>query len=219
MNEVCVRFKNEGTIFVETLQNDIKSIKQIKPNDLVDCFQQSLMRPQMSTGILPRGCISYMECENHYTYVCIQHIESRANISYMGTAYENFPLPKMVVGFLVSSEKRISKCRMGIVVNTNLLKPDTPMFSYPFSNVTGFDLCTGQNVMPKCKDVYALSSLPAFILEMPNNNDHFKSHLNKQGLEMRDLLECLKDKEPDYYYNEVLIPNKFTLKDFIVCNS
>ena len=60
-----------------------------------------------------------------------------------------------------------------------------------------------------------MSSLPYLILEMPNNDDHFTSRSNQLKLEHRDLLEHLKDKDPDYYYEKVLIPSGRTLKDFI----
>jgi hypothetical protein len=50
---------------------------------------------------------------------------------------------------------------------------------------------------------------------MDNNNDHFKPSNNKLGLEMRDLLELLKDKQQDFYYSNILVPNKSTLGDFI----
>jgi hypothetical protein len=52
-------------------------------------------------------------------------------------------------------------------------------------------------------------------MQMPNNNDHFRPELNKPKLEMRDLLELLKDKEPAFYYSDVLLPSKATLNDFI----
>lgn len=50
---------------------------------------------------------------------------------------------------------------------------------------------------------------------MPNNDDNFDVRDNKLKLEYRDLLEHLKDKDPSYYYSDVLIPNGKTLKDFI----
>jgi hypothetical protein len=52
-------------------------------------------------------------------------------------------------------------------------------------------------------------------MAMPNNNDHFKPSNNKPRLEMRDLLELIKDKEPAFYYSDILIPNGAVLNDFI----
>ena len=52
-------------------------------------------------------------------------------------------------------------------------------------------------------------------MAMPNNNDRFMAVLNKPELEMRDLLELLKDKQPAFYYSDVLLPSGKALNDFI----
>ena len=77
------------------------------------------------------------------------------------------------------------------------------------------DICIGANALPKYKMPHTLMNLPAFLLSIPNN-DHSYSPLNsKLRMQYRDLLEHLKDKDPSYYYSDVLIPNGKTLKDFI----
>ena len=38
---------------------------------------------------------------------------------------------------------------------------------------------------------------------------------NQKGMQYRELMEHLKDKEPSYYYTDILIPNGKTLGDFI----
>lgn len=50
---------------------------------------------------------------------------------------------------------------------------------------------------------------------IPNGDHSFNALNNKLNLQYRDLLEHLKDKDPSYYYSDVLIPNGKTLKDFI----
>jgi hypothetical protein len=121
----------------------------------------------------------------------------------------------MVFGFHISGEGRVSSCRLGVIADTDNIKPDAKMCRYPLSNVSGFHLCTGNNVLPKCSSLHTLASLPYYIMAMPNNNDHFLPSNNRKGLEMRDLLELLKDKEPSFYYSDVLIPNGAVLNDFI----
>ncbi len=54
-----------------------------------------------------------------------------------------------------------------------------------------------------------------FLLSIPNGDHSFNRLNNKLELEYRDLLEHLKDKDPSYYYSDVLVPNGKTLKDFI----
>ena len=118
-------------------------------------------------------------------------------------------------GFCITKENRISQCRLGVVANESHLKPTTPMFVYPFSNVSGTHLCIGNNLLPKCHSLHTLGSIPYYILSMDNNNDHASPSNNKLGLEMRDLLALLQDKQQEYYYTDILIPSKTTLEDFI----
>ena len=87
------------------------------------------------------------------------------------------------------------------VTETGRLTPKSKMFIYPFSNVEEFRLCTGSNVLPSIKSLHQLNGLPYFILKMPNNYDY--------------LLEHLKDKDSQYYYDNVLIDMEKTLNDFI----
>lgn len=216
MSEMVIRITENGEIAVEETINGVKSYKRIEPDGLINCISNSLMRGGVSSGLLPRGCLSYNQSDTGDKGITLLFPERRADISYYGTVYPNFPLPKLVFGFNVISEGRISSCSLGVTANDDALKPETKMFRYPFSNVSGFNLCTGSNPLPKCKSLHTLGSLPYFILSMPNNNDYFKSQNNKQGLEMRDLLELLKDKEPEYYYSDILVPfDGTTLNDFI----
>ena len=105
---------------------------------------------------------------------------------------------------------------MGVVADE---KPtmETVMYRYPFSNVGGSmgTICIGRNALPQYKTPHALASLPTFLLSIPNGDHSFNALNNKLNLQYRDLLEHLKDKEPSYYYSDVLIPNEKTLKDFI----
>lgn len=217
MKEIVLKIFGSGEVGVEEIKNGIKTYKRIAPDDLIKCIGNSLMRGGISSGLLPDGCLSYEERDDSSKKVSVLYRENRADISYFGTDYPNFPLPRLVFGFDVSSEGRVYDCRVGVMANETVIKPSIKMYRYPFSNVSGFKLCTGNNSLPKCKSLHTIGSLPYFILSMANNNDHFSHDNNKRGLEMRDLLELLKDKEPEYYYSDILIPfqNGATLNDFI----
>lgn len=215
MSEVIIKIRDDGTVAVEDNRDGVKGFKEISPDSLLECINRSLLRGTVSSGLLPKGCLSFTAHDSGDKNVVILHPESRADITYYGTSYPDFPLPKLVFGFYITKENRISQCRLGVVGNESHLKPTTPLFVYPFSNVSGTHLCTGNNVLPKCQSLHTLGSVPYYILGMDNNNDHFTPSNNKQGLEMRDLLELLKDKEPEYYYTDILTPSKQTLGDFI----
>lgn len=203
-----------ATIKVESRSPEGSIItKRIGYNALVECIKGSLQRGMIQSGLLPAGCISYDAGDDGWRYVAIEHPERYADITYEEKLYPHFPLPRLVFRFGLHMGLRVQGCQMGVVAEGRLT-PDTPMFHYPFSNVSGFHLCTGGNILPECKSLHTLSSLPYLILEMPNNNDHFMVSHNQLGLEHRDLLEYMKDKSPDYYYEKVLIPSGRTLKEF-----
>lgn len=215
MNETVIRISEDGKITVERDSDGVKSFKQISPDTLIQCIDRSLLRGAVCSGLLPRNCIAFSACDDGNEEVVMIYPKNRADISYFGTEYKNFPLPRLVFGFNVTHEGRVRGCKLGVVENTDNLKPDTKMYHYPFSNVNGFRLCTGNNVLPKCTSLHTLSSLPFYIMSMPNNNDYFQISNNKLYLEMRDLLELLKNKKPDFYYSDILVPNGALLNDFI----
>lgn len=216
MSETVIRISEDGKITVERDLNGVRSFKQIAPDTLIQCIDRGLLRGAVHSGLLPKSCISFSGYDDGSKEAVLIYPENRADISYFGTEYKSFPLPRLVIGFGLTAEGRVSSCKLGVVENTENLKPDTKMYHYPLSNVNGFHLCTGNNVFPKCTSLHTLSSLPYYIMSMPNNNDYFKASNNKPNLEMRDLLELLKDKNSSFYYSDILIPNGAILNDFIM---
>ena len=219
MSETIIRISDDNRIMVEKDEDGIKSFKQIAPDTLLECINMSLLRGAVHTGLLPKNCLSVSVYDDGNRDVVLLHSENKADVSYFGTEYKDFPLPRLVFGFRLSKEGRVSSCRLGVIANNDMLKPETKMYHYPLSNVSGFNLCTGNNTFPKCDSLHTLASLPYYIMAMPNNNDHFKPSNNKPGLEMRDLLELMKDKEPSFYYSDILLSNGAVLNDFITGRS
>ncbi|MCL2047394.1 MAG: hypothetical protein FWG87_01590 [Defluviitaleaceae bacterium] len=213
--EIIIRINADG-ISIEECKDGVISYKAITPSSLLSCISKSMLRDGVRSGLLPKNCLSVNTLDNGERDVIILHPEDRATISYFGTQYTDFPLPRLLFGFNISDEGRISKCRLGVVGNESNLKPSTPMLVYPFSNVSDTRLCIGNNSLPRIQSLHTLGSLTYHILSMDNNNDHFRAANNKLGLEMRDLLELLKDKQQGYYYEHILLPSGITLGDFIV---
>lgn len=211
---VIIKIDDNGSVSVNTEENGIISYKTINPDTLISCINSSMMRGSVASGVLPKGCLSFVAHDNGDRDVCLLHLKSRADISYYNTNYV-IPLPRLVFGFHLTKEGRISSCRLGVIADDDVIKPETPMYRYPFSNVSGYRLCTGNNTFPLCKSLHTLNSLTYYILSMDNNNDHFTSANNKHRLEMRDLLEVIKDKSAEFYYSDILIPNGDTLNGFI----
>lgn len=207
-----------NTIHTDISEKGVRRCKEISYQTLVESIRQSLEQESVASGLLPIGCLSFAVSTKKLCTTTILYPERRADITYEGTEYKNFPLPRLVFKFEHQEGARVMRSWMG-VVGVGQLTPKTPMYHYPFSNVSGnYHLCTGSNPLPKCKSLHTLGSLPYYIISMPNNNDHFSENRNKQKLGMRDLLELLRDKDPDYYYSDILIPDKHTVMDFINAN-
>jgi hypothetical protein len=217
-NELVLRIDpDKGRITVEDHSDGTISRKNISADALLECIRNSLRRTMVSSGLLPDNCIAVNVGEHDERAVCILHPERYADITYHQTRYERFPLPRLVFKFSLHQKLRVNSVSV-CVIEEGRLKPDSKLFHWPFSNVSGFHMCIGNNVMPKCESLHTLSSLPYHILEIPNNNDHYQTQNNKPQMEYRDLLEHLKDKDSAYYYGQILIPNGRTLKDFINVN-
>lgn len=214
-DEIVIHIQKNCRIYVETQENGIKSAKYTNADEVLKCLKSSIkFEGKISSGILPQNCIAYSEDVKKCRFVAINFEDRTADIVFEKTEYKNFPLPRLVFGFLISADNRITSVRLG-VTEQGRLTPKSKMFIYPFSNVSGFSLCTGSNTFPQIKSLHQLNGIPYFILQMPNNYDRYKEDNTKLNLDYRGLLEHLKDKDSQYYYDNVLIDMGKTLSDFI----
>jgi hypothetical protein len=211
---VVIRFKSDYSITLDTIEDGIVSTKSLSTDELEKALQSSMIRIDVNSGVLPQNCVSWAKsAQNNTSYYVIWHDEEFADIQYHETKYPHFPIPRFVFGFKLNGDK-VQSVNIGIIAQGEITE-NTKMYRYPFSNVNGFSMCMGGNPMPKYKKRTALSGLPYYILGIPNNDDNYSAERTKLKLGYRELLEHLKDKSSEYYYTDVLIPNKKTLKDFI----
>lgn len=216
-NELVLRLDPEKRrVLVESATKDGgTTVKEISVQTFIECIKCSADNGRgVDSGFLPQNCFHVAMREDGSKDYCIWHPRLYADISYYGTEYPNFPLPRLVFGVSVWPDGKIRHCRLG-VVKDEPPRESTPMYVYPFSNVAGFNLCVGNNELPAYRNRSTLVTLPDYLLRLPNNNDSFNALHNKLRMGYRDLLEHLKGKDPAYYYTDVLEPNAKTLADFI----
>lgn len=212
---LVVHVTNDCKIYVETRDNDVTAVKYTDADSILNCLKGSIkFDGRIDSGLLPRNCISYSGDVNNRRFIAISFEERTADITFEKTVYKDFPLPRLVFGFHIDGSGRITSTRLG-VTEEGRLTPKSKMFTYPFSNVSEFSLCTGSNSLPKITSLHQLNGLPYFILKMPNNYDYYKEERTKLNMDYRSLLEHLKDKDSKYYYDNVLIEMGKTLNDFI----
>ncbi len=188
--------------------------KVISMNTFVKLIEKNVEMTTVSTGILPDRCVSYTEKHNGDRYVVMDLGKFRIDLIYENTKYEDFPIPRLLFGFVVDKNFKITKVNV-TVADMGTLRENTKLYKYPFSNVSGFDMCIGGNVMPKIKSLRQLNGIPYYIFSMPDNNDRYTPDRTELNMEYRTMLEFLKDKDEKYYYDNVLIPTGKTLIDFI----
>lgn len=213
-DEVLLHIREDNTIQVEIREKGTVRTKLVDIDALLDCLTESMGGIQIQTDVLPNNIIS-LSINEDSRYAVVEFPDEYADITYMSTTYEHFPLPRLLFGFHLESSGRISAVRLGVPA-LGKLTDKTPMFCYPFSNVNGFSLCVGANSLPHIPTLQSLQNLPHYILSLPDNDDNFLAQHNRLGLGHRDLLEHLRDKDRAYYYDHVLVPMPgVTLKNFI----
>lgn len=214
-DEMVLRFCEDKSIRLEFLEKGQKRTKVVSVDTLTDCIKKSLSNIRVTTGLLPTNALSVTMDSRNQRFAVLEFPDERAAVTYMKTEYPNFPLPRLLFGFRVEDSGRISGVNIG-VPDLGKLTLDTRMFVYPFSNVNRFSMCTGSNSLPHIQSLQQLANLPYYILSLPDNDDFYQERNNKLGLGHRDLLEHLRDKDRQYYYDHVLVPMpNTTLKDFI----
>lgn len=189
--------------------------KEISPIDFYFAVNGSYQTSEyLSSGFLPDNCLHVSMNSTEKSFV-FWNPELRADVSYRGKEYPDFPIPRLVFGVRILVTGRMAECSIGVVADEKP-KPETEMFHYPFSNVySNGTVCSGNNVLPKYKRMTALRNFPRYLLGLPDNDDMYEPDRNRLGLGHLELMEHLQDKDPSYYYSHILIPNGKKLEDFI----
>lgn len=216
IDEMIIRIRSDATVLIEKHTGDIVNCKYIHPDDFFTCIKNSTAHIGIESGILPDNTVFYREEQDGTRRIILRISSGFHEITYYDSRYKAFPLPTMVFGFVLKSDRRISSKKLAIVED-GILKDESKLYYYPFSNVDqhSFEVCVGRNRLKDIHEIRQLGSLPHFILSMPNNDDYFNSKYNKMGIGYRELLEYLKDKEAEIYYSEVLIESKTNMQMFI----
>ena len=201
-------------LVIDDYRGETVKHKVISMNTLVKIVEKNVEITTVNSGILPDRCVSYTEKQNGNRYVVMDLGKFRIDLIYENTKYEDFPVPRLLFGFEIDKSFRITKVSVA-VADMGMLRENTKLYKYPFSNVSGFDMCIGGTVMPKIKSLRQLNGIPYYIFSMPDNNDRYTPDRTKLNMEYRTMLEFLKDKDERFYYKSVLIPTGKTLSDFI----
>ena len=202
-------------IVEEQKPGGIVAYKEIDPVELYFAINGSYTsRDLLSSGFLPEHCLHVAMNSMERSFV-LWNPELRADVAYYDREYPDFPLPRLVFGVRILETGRMADCSIGVAADETPT-PETKMYHYPFSNVyDNGKVCAGNNVLPRYKKLTALKHFPRYLLGLPDNDDMYDRKKNRLELGHGELMEHLKDKDPAYYYSDILVPNGKTLMDFI----
>ena len=207
--------KRDTLIVEEHKPGGAVAYKEISPMEFYYAVNNSYTsRDYLSSGFLPENCL-HVSMNSVERYFILWNPELRADIAYKDKEYPDFPIPRLVFGVRMLDTGKVAECSIGVAAD-EMPSPETRMYHYPFSNV--YDngrVCSGNNIMPRYRKLTALKHFPRYLLGLPDNDDMYDPKKNRLGLEHLELLEHLKDKDPAYYYSDILVPNGKTLDDFI----
>ena len=82
---------DEHSIQVEDINDGVTSFKEIALETFYDCVRHSIRHEGVRSGFLPQNCFHVGVSENGERDFCLWHPYLRADISYFGTEYPDFP--------------------------------------------------------------------------------------------------------------------------------
>lgn len=191
-----IRFTESEMIEVVERNDSGNTVKYIKFTDLCNAVLAARESSKelvnaISSPILPKNCLQYVEQDNGGVMVALQRLGRATDIDYGDHIFKDIGMPNLIFVFRLFS----NTIQVGYVVATqdSEINEDTQLYHYPFSNVfTNGSICWG-NKLPAYDELKHVQNVPEMFLSMPNNNHNYGAN-NFSGLEYRPLLEALGGK-------------------------
>jgi hypothetical protein len=168
----------------------------VLPSELAAIFIQSAEIDDLiyQTPVLPKNCIYCAELYNGAVCVVMEREKCRRDLKYHNTLFKEVGFPKLVFGVVVKNGEIIKT--MLCAATDYLIKPESQLYLYPFSNVYrhNLEICWGTYQMHSITEPYQVSSLLDVFLSL-EMNDHLYPHTGNKPF--RELLQDLEGKDFD----------------------
>ncbi len=206
--------KGAPTVVADLHERGLIETKRIELQEALRIFRESSDSPAVRSGLLPPDCVGFNVDQDGTWEVFLRRRAGYADITCEGEAYPHFPLPDMVFGFRFTLGQWVRS--VSLAVPGKEPEADAPLYRYPFSNLySNGTFCLGNNLLPCCKSLTQLPQIMELVLALPNNQDFYRKENNRKNLSQTELYQYLKDKTPEIYMKEILVPSKGTLGDFL----
>ena len=215
LKELVIRIVGDDNIEVKELYEDGENkAKYITNEDLITLISGNTRMIGMEVEP-PENTFWYREEANGTKRIILKFFNQRVDYNYMKTDYPNVLMPDMLFGFVIDAEGMVrSRKVICVAADNGKITRESKTYQYMFSNVHGNqEFCMGGNKFNKLKTLQQVSSLPYFILQLPNNDDMYSHKRNSKDLNYRDLIVTLQNME--VFDKKLLAPTGSKVNDFI----
>jgi hypothetical protein len=239
-NRLIIEISDDLDIYVKPVDYDTGTVtkKRITMEELLEVLHVSneyrtiskkgemtgsstLFRTPIFSSFNGSFTIQYIAQTNDLHYAVLQRLPGPHAFAVHDKVYNNVGLPGLV--FVVKIYKDlIQSCNIG-AIKERVVKEDTPIYRYPFTNAYGDGkICFGQNDMKNHKlqnGFTDLQSFPSKFFLMPST--HSMGQQNRYDMELRPLVEYLVDKEFDeeklvpFLSSSSMISKQYTYREWI----
>lgn len=164
----------------------------------------------ISTPTLPQNCIRYgwINRAANEQAVYIEIPKQRWDITYHTQKFENVGFPRMIFKYLISGNK-VKLSNVVAVRDKGLIKDDSPLFVFPFSNVElNSKVCMGGNQLPDIESIVQISTFHSIFFAAPFGDCYGAK--TTTGKTLRELFTTLSNNDFD---DNWLMPSYLSLKD------
>ncbi|WP_182101676.1 hypothetical protein [Niallia taxi] len=191
-------------------------------DDFLECIKDSLHERKVETydpidnEMLPKNAFKQVWVR-HPLYgitpkqdIFVDIPKKRWDIRCYDTMYEQVGFPRLIMRYRLEG-LFITGIDVVAIKEQGRITPDTEIFKFPYSNVSGGRVCMGGNTFPEIKSLYQLETMHNFFFSVPFSQDHYGNR-NLLGFnEIRETCRFMSDKDFD---DEMLISKKKTFKEF-----
>jgi len=164
--------------------------------------------------ILPKNCIRHiwLNYEKQDQVIFIEVPRKRWDIRYYDSPMEQVGFPRLIFGYRVQGAT-FKNMFLLAVKDSGKIKGDTPLYKFPYANVSNGRVCMGGNVLPPIQEISQLATYHHLFFAAPSSNCYYGTERNESGI--HDLRELYTKMQHRDFPEEWLASEKITFDQFV----